>query len=155
MTNHKYIGDASQHGPNWITLFTGTSKKKRFCCSGSRSKHDKQWSVSWEYTFKRKPLVLPHQTQWLQKTEQSPAWEGNNLWKEKYEYFSKNSAQRLDSVNRPKILSWQHNAIPPSILQNMFLGLVFKTLRLNPCDARKAHRWRTIWHTFSWNWTRR
>ena len=103
MTNHEYIGGDSQPGPKWITLFTGTSKKKRFCCSGSRSKHDKQWSVSWEYTFKRKPLVLPHQTQWLQKTEQSPAWEGNNLWKENYEYFLKSSAQQLDSVNRPKL----------------------------------------------------
>ena len=78
MTNHKYIGGASQRGSNWITLFTGTSKIKHFYCSGSRSKHDKQWSVSCECT---KPLVLPHQTQWSQKTEQSPAWEGNNLWK--------------------------------------------------------------------------
>ena len=78
MTNHKYIGGASQHGSNWITLFTGTSKIKHFYCSGSRSKHDKQWSVSCECT---KPLVLSNQTQWSQKTEQSPAWEGNNLWK--------------------------------------------------------------------------
>ena len=54
-------------------------------------------AVSCEYS---KPLVLPHQTQWSQKTEQSPSWDGNNLWKETYKHFSKSSK---DSVNRRKL----------------------------------------------------
>ena len=38
--------------------------------------YDKQWSVSCEYT---RPLVLPHQTEWSQRTEQSPVtWDTNN-----------------------------------------------------------------------------
>ena len=38
--------------------------------------YGKQWSVSCEYT---RPLVLPHQTAWSQRTEQSPVtWDTNN-----------------------------------------------------------------------------
>ena len=60
---------------------------------------NKDHAVSCEYT---KPLVLPHQTQWSQKTEQSPAWDGNNLWKETYKYFS-NSSTDSHGVNRRKL----------------------------------------------------
>ena len=90
------------HGPNLITLFTGNcqvetlvlsdiiiDQNKTFLLSSLTQQtrqikdyeqsfflllavYDKQWSrsVSCEYT---KPLVVPHQTQWSQRTEQSPA----------------------------------------------------------------------------------
>ena len=37
------------------------------------------------------PPFPPGQTQWLQRTDQSPAWDPNNEWKENYKQLSKSS----------------------------------------------------------------
>ena len=67
------------------------------------SVYDKQWSVSCEYTG---PLVLPHQTEWSQRIEQSPvAWDAkserrfmNNYQKAQWIVFTKASALSLQTV---------------------------------------------------------
>ena len=77
-----------------------------FYCSGSLSKHDKQWSCSFVWILTQNLWSCLIICTMVAKTRTVASLRRDNLWKENYKHLFKSST---DSVNRPKLQFYLYN----------------------------------------------
>ena len=77
-----------------------------FYCSGSLSKHDKQWSCSFVWILTQNLWSCLIICTMVAKTRTVASLRRDNLWKENYKHLFKSST---DGVNRPKLQFYLYN----------------------------------------------